>query len=447
MADLFPEVYAGGQSRATPAQLATTGFNPSMLPHQVIDDPSFKPMSSRQPSAPQAPQPPMPQGAMPVAYQQAMDVSGGGNLPVMPETTIQQTEYNPRLMQQQKEQIALEQDAARRQAEAQQAQAAIQSQGYAKLANDVEARMKDFQSAADEFKNAKIVDPRNEWGAAQKIGAALAMGLGAYAAAFSGGKNYAADIIESTIKRDLDMQEARINKLGVNAKNAEGALAQAYRKFGDMAQARSAVEMAAIAQLGEQARKQALASDSDNVKANADKLIAALEAKKFGVAAEAQKRVVSTTGKPVQRGVQGNEFQTPYGIAPSKDAANTVRQQAQEIDEARIGLASFKDVIDKYGSWNLVPGEKKGEYQGALLPVINAYRVSLNMGVLNPSEREKIESELKNKLSTKEAGAFISRMETMVNNREKALQRAYIVGGNGKKDDVAQQKARVEYTK
>ena len=427
MADLdFLNLDPYGQSKMKPAQ-------PPMGSAMTAEP--FQPVAAMQP--PQAPTPPPPQQLNPyqqAAFQQAQMVgSSAGAMPMAAETQVQQKVIDPK--------AALAQTAAdfnmgkalKAQGEAQAAEAEARAVGYDKLSREMEARQNEFNSLMNEFKSAKVVDPRNEWGTAGKIGAAISMALGAFAATYSGGRNYAADIIDGAIKRDIDLQESKIRKLGLDAQGAQGALATAYRKLGDMQQARNAVEVAAIAGVSDEIKAKAVKSDKDTIKANADVALAALEQKKAAAMSARNEMIIATTGKPLTHSAEMAALVTPYGTAPSKDAANTARQQAQEIQEARAGLADFKDVIKKYGSWNLVPGKEKGEYQGALLPVVNAYRVALNMGVLNPSEREKIESELKNKLSSKEANAFIDRMGVMIDNREKALQKAYIVGGGRNK--------------
>jgi hypothetical protein len=430
---LDPYGMPGGQSKISPAQRAQMRFDPSMLPAaqgtQVVDDPSFQPAPGMLPQQ------------MQQMYQQA---SVPQQAPMAYETQMQQKIKDPRLEKTLANADALAAQAARQEAEVAQHEATVRAAGYENISREVEDKMAVFNTAVEEFKNAKLVDPRSEWGTEKKIGAAIAMAMGAFSAAYSGGRNYAMDIIDNSIKRDLDMQEARINKLGLNAKQSEGALAQAYRKFGDMQQARSAVELAAIGKVSDDIKKKALASDNLKVKTAADKTLADLEQRKAAIMAQATDAVVTTTGRPVVASrddvLKEEELMTPYGRAPGAKAAMVVREQAQMIDEARTGLNAAADYIDKHGSFAITPGAAKGEYQAALVPVKRAYQVLLNLGTLGEKEDQKMDALIKNKLNKDEAVAFIRGLNKMVETKEAALSKAYIVGGS----DTAKQGQRTK---
>lgn len=405
---------------------------------QQPSDPDFVPTAAMQP-AEQKQVPMMVPITSPyqrAAFQQAATTMSVGGIP---ETSLQRVVYDPRAQKQMEQAKALEAGAVAAQARASEQESAIRAAGYEKIGQEVEQRMGEYQKAVDEFKKAKVVDPRSEWGTEQKIGAAISMALGAFAATYSGGRNYAADIIESSIKRDLDMQEARINKLGIDAKQADGALAQAYRKFGDLAQARSAVEMAAIAKVGDDIMARAQKSDNEKVKANAQTALAALKQKEANIASEQQKMIVSTTGKAPTVGA-GQELMTEYGRAPSTQAANVIREKSMGIKESQMSLTDAKNYMQKYGSFEIMPGASKGEYEGVLVGVKSTYQKLMNLGVLNPSEDAKMDQLIRNKLSKAEALAFVGGLEKKLVNQEEALVQAYIPGAKTQRGAMEQKK-------
>lgn len=348
----------------------------------------------------------------------------------VPEQTIQR-HYDPGQKARLEKEAAAMKAAQAAELQYQASEGAVRAAAYEKSSEQFERQQQEYNQALNELKGQKLIDPMDKWGTAGKIGAAIAMGMGAYAAAFTGGRNYAVDVIDSSIKRDLQLQEAEINRLGKNVDEKKNALAFAYNRLGDIEKAKDAVYAASLAGVSDQVKDKIATMKSDKAKMHGANLEAALATKQAEAAAKTNDMIVTKTvrGQVLQPKTPENQgLETPYGMTSSKDAANTVRQKIAEHTEAREGLSAFKEVVKKYGSWNMVPSEEKGIYQGALLPVINAYRVSLNLGVLNPSERDKIESELKNKLSSKEATAFISGMERMIDMNERATKKAYIVG-------------------
>jgi L-lactate utilization protein LutC len=207
--------------------------------------------------------------------------------------------------------------------------------------------------------------------------------------------------------------------------------------------------MAAIGKVSDDIKKKALASDNTKVKNQADLALAALEQKKAAIMAQATDTVVTTTGRPMvasrEEMRKDQELMTPYGRAPSVQAANVVREQAQQIDEARTGLSAASEYITKHGSFALLPGAQKGEYQAALVPVKRAYQVLLNLGVLNPSEDEKMDKLIKNKLSPDEAVSFINGLNKMVETKESALAKSYIVGGAERSSAAARAKTQLGF--
>ncbi len=133
----------GGMSRMRPQQAE---FDPSMLPPaqatRVVDDSSFQPTPGMLPQQ---------------MYQQA---AAPQQAPMAYETQMQQKIADPRIKSSLAKADALNADVARREAEIQQTESTVRAAGYENISREVEDKMAVFNSAVEEFKTAKLVDPR-----------------------------------------------------------------------------------------------------------------------------------------------------------------------------------------------------------------------------------------------------------------------------------------------
>lgn len=106
--------------------------------------------------------------------------------------------------------------------------------------NSTNARLQTERDAAAN----QQVDPRRLFhgsgGAVTAIGSALAVGLGAFGAGLSGTPNYAQQIVDASIQRDIDSQTDAIHRRGAAAQNAISDFQRAYGLTLD--EARSAVK-------------------------------------------------------------------------------------------------------------------------------------------------------------------------------------------------------------
>ena len=277
--------------------------------------------------------------------------------PYSVSSTTQQTITDPAI----KEGIVkLQRDQAA--AVAQQAQAEVQTNdmrmmAYGEVAKEVQEKKSNYEAAVNELKGKKIVDPHEKWGTGKKIGAAIAMGLGAYAASYTGSKNYAADIIDNAINRDIALQEQEIKKLGANVDESKNALAFAYRKFGDLDQAKSAIQMAALINAKEDIINTAKNVDNAQAEARKKSLLTAMDAKILELQSQTQdKQIISTTiSKPAMEKVKPT---TASGLTPAEE------NEALQFEESmKSVLRSFDDMAamgywDR-GAWNMIGGNSE----------------------------------------------------------------------------------------
>lgn len=103
-------------------------------------------------------------------------------------------------------QLASERATAQRQAEE---DAAIQREQRRQAFEDVSAK---YQGAQDELENTKIDVNAAYGGAGQRILSAIAVAMGAFGASITGGPNYALQIVNDRINRELDAQRSELDK-------------------------------------------------------------------------------------------------------------------------------------------------------------------------------------------------------------------------------------------
>lgn len=118
------------------------------------------------------------------------------------------------------------------------------------VAKQVKGRVSAFNQAV-EAANSATIDPdrwyRDSEGGTfgRRLGSAVAMALGAVGSAFTRGPNYAMQIIQSAIDRDLMSQRAELAKKQAGVGMAQNAVQMAREQFSDE-QARGAAEQAAM---------------------------------------------------------------------------------------------------------------------------------------------------------------------------------------------------------
>jgi hypothetical protein len=217
----------------------------------------------------------------------------GPQMVEVPEQTVQMRVQTPEQKKLEARAAATADLARLDEMRAQASESTLRESAYSKASEYFEQAKQEHEQAQKELANQKLIDPMDKWGTAGKIGAAIAMGMGAYAAAFTGGRNYAIEIIDSSIKRDLQLQESEINRLGKNVDEKKNALAFAYKRFGDIEQAKDAVYAASLAGITNQVKDQIAAAKSDKAKANGSAMMSALATKQAAAAERTNEMLVT----------------------------------------------------------------------------------------------------------------------------------------------------------
>ena len=232
------------------------------------------------------------------------------------------------------------------------------------LRSDIDSALKD----ANNFK----IDPdkyfADRGGFLGKIGAALAIGLGAYASATTGGPNYALDIINKAIDRDIDSQKQTLQSKREGVQQLRGTYSDMLNRFGDArmaeqatrAQQLSIVESKLQDQLGNvkgqeaQSKGQALLAQIQQQKATAIMDLEKSAQDKVTVTTQVQKDIVGKIAgkedaKTVDRSIQQNDrYEKDPQVVKARETLTLARGMDESIKSARAGNAEAANQLS-YG--------------------------------------------------------------------------------------------------
>lgn len=154
------------------------------------------------------------------------------------------------------------------------------------------ARQKEVDGAVSEFTAMKI-EPNRMWqnmSTGNSLLAGLSMALGAIGAGASGRENTALSVMDKAIDRDIDAQKANMEKAGQNVNMRRTLYQDLRQKFADDAIARAAMKEITFAKLAEEAAVRGANAQSGIIKANAEALEKAAQAKVSEAKLERTKR-------------------------------------------------------------------------------------------------------------------------------------------------------------
>lgn len=216
----------------------------------------------------------------------------------------------------------------------------------------------------------QTVDPRRlfhgDSGTLNAITSAIAVGLGAFGASLTGGPNYAHQIVQASIDRDIQAQEDAIRRRGDNANNAMSNFMRAHGMDAD--EARTAVKAIAqqyagslaqiqAARMGSLDAQQKAAEFAAKMQQDSNQSLAELQAKVMGKATEKYKLQGGGGGgtQELQRiAAAMNIDKTAAGLnaAGSKQAGEVtpnLSRAAVATDNALASLYKLREKLSKQG--------------------------------------------------------------------------------------------------
>lgn len=276
----------------------------------------------------------------------------------------------------------------------------------------------------------KDINPDNFWqskGVGNQIASAIAVGLGAFGAALSKTPNYALQIIDGAINRDIAAQEQNINKKFKEVEGFRNQLRDNYLRFGDM----KAAQLITKNQMLEAAK---LTADQQMAGVNNAKAKAALDSMKSQWEVEQNKNALHATeilsGKtqsssqwgmtqPIVAGAEGTEEGKPIPEEMRKLMINLgggrvalYRGEPKGAEQLRADISSGVTINDQLQK--LIDLRKEGSslkgtdlknkltaIKNILMPLIN---VRVKQGAMAAGEREGLEEMLSSPAGFFDAG-------------------------------------------
>jgi hypothetical protein len=216
--------------------------------------------------------------------------------------------------------------------------------------NKYDVHLKDAMADVDNFK----IDPKRVFGndSWRSIGAAIAAGIGAYASALTGQPNFALQIIDKAIDRDIDAQKEELLKKKGKVGEIRNAYQDNLQRFKDeeMAEAATRMQQTAVTtlkykeQLAKLGKTEAEINADANVieltrRANDDKLkLETLMSKKV-------ETVTSTSVQPKVLGLDANQRQTA-NREWGKEWQDISKPERTNLQDANKTLAMAKQARD-----------------------------------------------------------------------------------------------------
>lgn len=347
-----------------------------------IPQPPIENVAQPSPVQPQIQSLPAPPQQLPILQQQTNFTSGQKlSEPLLAEQSRAQEAVNKAVIQQadvqalkaQNESLALQEQQAElvRRDQANQAE-------QARIKEDQDKQMALFQTSLDERKSYRM-DPKRYWDnlpAGSKIASVLGLALGAFGSALSRSPNYAQQMFDNAIERDMKAQQIEYQKLGDQVDDAKNM----YAFFRQRGLDSNSAYLASKASYLESARAKidaiASQSKSQEVKANAQLLTSQFDKQYQDVLAQqylaAQGKAVTQTVRGMPQGAsmsdqlhlrelevnvpQANGTTKVY-LAKSGKSADDIRKAQTVAKSVKSNLLEMKKLI-KETSQSISPSAK-----------------------------------------------------------------------------------------
>jgi hypothetical protein len=219
----------------------------------------------------------------------------------------------------------------------------------------------DFQEkqvqADKEIADFKVKDFWADRSTGAKIAAAIAVGLGAYASAMTGGENNALKILDQAMSRDMDRQKMEYEKLKDRRSSLNSVYAQKMQQFGDERAAELATQSAMIERTKLQFQKSAAVAQGESAKAKAMQMIGALEEKQGQIRAELAGKQAEKAAK-IQEDMQKRFVPETGTLAATEEDAKKLKESVAQVKELKPLIFEMKTLVAKHGTEDLPTSAK-----------------------------------------------------------------------------------------
>lgn len=259
----------------------------------------------------------------------------------------------------------------------------------------LEAEFKKMDEAANSLAASKI-DPDRYW-ANKTTGDKVVAGIGLLLGAFGPNGNRAADVIQSAINRDIEVQKANVDIKKDAYTARSGIYAKMLETFKDRRAAEEATRMAYLQNTELKIKAISSKYAGQEVAAKAQMLLGELELKKtearqrFAASIMAAMPVGADSNAEMMKPEQRERFVPGYGLALTKDDATDLKKTVAEA-------ATTKDGIQKLLRISEIPGkslspEMRAEAQTLAATLRGTLRTFLvGPGAVTESEQKLLDS-------------------------------------------------------
>jgi hypothetical protein len=274
-------------------------------------------------------------------------------------------------------------------------------------AEKVKEIQQNMQSAKADYDRFKVeaekseVDPNRffDGKVENQVMAALLAGAGAWSAAMTGGQNYAMNVINQAVERDIEQQKIAMNRKDSRATEARRQYEQLANRFGDADNALAMMRLDAIDAMG---KKLIATASNENLRANLTELRAQVAEKKAErqqlmyerAAGKNSTTVTQMTGGSTAQDARAKALNTIFGTARNIDSANKVNAGAASNEKLKNSLDRAIASVEKYGTYENLDPEGKAALNTALTTVVQSMQAASNSGVLNPTEFDRFKDEV-----------------------------------------------------
>ena len=315
-------------------------------------------------------------------------------------------------------------------------EAATQREERQKLQKEREAEvLAAVEAATLEYKNAEL-DTGRIWkkkGTGSRILAAIAAGLGAYASAMSGTKNFALEIINNAISDDIDAQKSEIAQQGSVITEQRNLLSDLIRKGMSDTEAENAARVIMLSQaqtmlqerlakikVGSVKQEGALLQEQLNnekemkletlrLSVTPKKVVTVKETQKADPALTLKTKFEQSKASALGRKEGEKEAETAYGLSATDKAARTVpgyiglantAKQADQAIQANQDIIKLEQALDEliamkqeYGYDNPMYSEARNAAKTKSILMVSMLKAKafLDLGVLQEADMKLLE--------------------------------------------------------
>lgn len=207
----------------------------------------------------------------------------------------------------------------------------------------IAGQMKERDELFQKWQKSEVRDPWANASIGTQIAGAIAMGMGAFGAGMTGTPNYAMDIINKSIDRDVNIQLKNIDKMGDSIKLKDDAISQAMTRFNNEDQRRAFLKDLKLQETELKLKQIGSEAKGDLAQANYSKMVGQLQLERQKTALEFAKGAAEVGRLQREATMMPETWVPDLGTAVAKEDAKELRKLKADVDSS---LSSIDEMID-----------------------------------------------------------------------------------------------------